>query len=76
MDVTATLTKPALKVLRIKDGESVTELKVIEAKVVMQYSAELWKFIGANAGDALDCSLEPSQSEMFDKSTGEIRKTK
>jgi len=76
MDVTATLTKPSLKVLRIKDGESVTELKVIEAKVLMPYSTDLWKFLGANVGDALDCVIEPSQGEMFDKSTGEIKKVK
>ena len=76
MNVTATITKPGLRVVRIKDGESVTELKVIEAKVLMPYSTDLWKFLGANAGDALDCVLDPSQGEMFDKSTGEIRTVK
>lgn len=76
MQIDATINKPSLKVLRIKDGEAVTELKVIEAKIVMPYDSELWRFLGANAGDALACSIDPLQHEAFDKSTGELRKAK
>lgn len=69
MKVIGTLSKPGLKMVKLGD----VERPMIEFKVSVPYTDEEWAFVGKQAGNSLNVLLTPSQREMFDEETGEIR---
>lgn len=74
MKCEAIITKPALKIVIEKQGHGVVEeRKVIKAELLIEYSDEVWQYLGENAGDVFAATLTKVQREMFDRKTGEVR---
>lgn len=69
MKVVGVIQKPTLKVVKVGDYEK----PVIKVELVIPWTEESWAFVGLNAGYALNIALTPSQVEMFDDVTGEIK---